>query len=126
MSEAQADDIKGPVAKTDRNTGNVPTAYKRTEVGVIPSEWNVKRIGEIFQSTAGGDFDPNVSSDVQSDTHPYPIYANGLSQKGLYGFCRRACYQPGSISITARGTLGKVRWSGLVGQFEGKVKVVFP
>ena len=81
--------------------------YKRTEVGIIPEGWQTKRIGELFQSMAGGDFDPTRSSDVQSDKHPYPIYANGLSQKGLYGFCNYANNRPGSITVTARGTLGK-------------------
>ena len=85
----------------------VPVGYKRTEVGVIPSEWQAMRIGDLFASTAGGDFDPTRSSDVQSDSHPYPIYANGLSQEGLYGFCNYAENRPGSITVTARGTLGK-------------------
>ena len=85
----------------------VPVGYKWTEVGVIPSEWQAMRIGDLFESTAGGDFDPTRSSDVQSDSHPYPIYANGLSQEGLYGFCNCAENRPGSITVTARGTLGK-------------------
>ena len=69
--------------------------------------WETKRIGDLFESTAGGDFDSTRSSDVQSDSHPYPIYANGLSQEGLYGFCNYAESRPGSITITARGTLGE-------------------
>ena len=85
----------------------VPVGYKRTEVGVIPYEWQAMRIGDLFASTAGGDFDPIRSSDVQSDSHPYPIYANGLSQEGLYGFCNYAENRAGSITVTARGTLGK-------------------
>ena len=88
----------------------VPAGYKRTEVGVIPSEWQAMRIGDLFESTAGGDFDPTRSSDVQSDNHPYPIYANGLSQEGLYGFCNYAENRPGSITVTARGTLGKASY----------------
>lgn len=84
----------------------VPVGYKRTEAGVIPSDWDVVRIGDLFESTAGGDFDPNRSSEVLSDSHPYPIYANGLSQEGLYGFSDYAENRPGTITITARGTLG--------------------
>ena len=84
----------------------VPVGYKRTVVGLIPSDWNVVRIGDLFESTAGGDFDPHRSSDVQSDSHPYPIYANGLSQEGLYGFSDYTENRTGSITITARGTLG--------------------
>ena len=33
---------------------NVPKGYKQTEVGVIPEDWEVKRIGEISQPVRGG------------------------------------------------------------------------
>ena len=91
--------------QADRSDG-VPAGYKRTEVGVIPEDWDVMRIDDLFESTAGGDFDPHRSSDVQSVSHPYPIYANGLSQEGLYGFSDYTENRTGSITVTARGTLG--------------------
>ena len=81
--------------------------YKRTEIGVIPTDWDVMRIGALFDVKAGSDFDPTNSSEVQGDNYSYPIYANSLSQQGLYGFCNYAQSQIGSITITARGTLGK-------------------
>ena len=104
----------------------VPVGYKRTEVGVIPSEWQAMRIGDLFESTAGGDFDPTRSSDVQSDSHPYPIYANGLSQEGLYGFCNYAENRPGSITVTARGTLGKAFYRGTPFVAIGRLLVLEP
>ena len=100
--------------------------YKRTEVGVIPSEWQVARIGDLFESTAGGDFDPTRSSGVQSDRHPYPIYANGLSQEGLYGFCNYAENRPGSITVTARGTLGKASYRDTPFAAIGRLLVLVP
>ena len=104
----------------------VPEGYKRTDVGVIPSEWQVARIGDLFESTAGGDFDPTRSSDVQSDRHPYPIYANGLSQEGLYGFCNYAENRPGSITVTARGTLGKASYRDTPFAAIGRLLVLVP
>ena len=104
----------------------VPAGYKRTEVGVIPSEWQAMRIGDLFESTAGGDFDPTRSSDVQSDSHPYPIYANGLSQEGLYGFCNYAENRSGSITVTARGTLGKAFYRGTPFVAIGRLLVLEP
>ena len=86
---------------------SIPIGYKHTEAGVIPSEWQAMRVGALFGVEAGGDLDPARSSNVQSDSYPYPIYANSLSQKGLYGFCNYAESQSGSITVTARGTLGK-------------------
>ena len=88
-------------------TKPAPLGYKHTEVGVIPTDWDVTRIGSLFDVKAGGDFDPTNSNEMQSDNYPYPIYANSLSQQGLYGFCNYAQSQIGSITITARGTLGK-------------------
>ena len=104
----------------------VPMGYKRTEVGVIPEEWQVTGIGNLFESTAGGDFDPTISSDVQSDRHPYPIYANGLSQEGLYGFCNYAENRPGSITVTARGTLGKAFYRDIPFVAIGRLLVLDP
>ena len=104
----------------------VPVGYKRTEVGVIPSEWQAMRIGDLFESTAGGDFDPTRSSDVQSDSHPYPIYANGLSQEGLYGFCNYAENRLGSITVTARGTLGKAFYRDIPFVAIGRLLVLEP
>ena len=90
-----------------REPEDTPAGYKRTEVGIIPEDWQTRRIGDLFETRAGGDFNPKFSSDVQSETHKHPIYANSLSQQGLYGFCAEADNRPGSITITARGTLGK-------------------
>lgn len=85
----------------------VRPGYKQTVVGVVPSEWQAKQIGDLFESRAGGDVDPNSFSNVRSETHPYPIFANSVSQRGLYGFSSSAENDPGSITVTARGTLGK-------------------
>ncbi len=105
-SFAHPQTVSAPSYGTPADRSEVPAGYKRTEVGVIPSDWDVMKIGDLFESTAGGDFDSTRSSDVQSDSHPYPIFANGLSQEGLYGFSDYAENRTGSITITARGTLG--------------------
>jgi type I restriction enzyme, S subunit len=80
--------------------------YKQTEVGVIPKDWDAKTIGEAFHVIAGGDFDASRSSSVQDDVCRYPIYSNALSGSGLHGFCSYADHGEGSITVTARGTLG--------------------
>ena len=73
----------------------------------FPSEWQVMQIGDLFEAKAGGDYDPSSSSDVQDNRYPYPIYANGLTQQGLYGFSNYAEEPSGSITVTGRGTLGQ-------------------
>ena len=64
-------------------------------------------LGDLFEAKAGGDIVQSRSNDVQDDRYPYPIYANGLEQQGLYGFSNYAEEPADSITVTARGTLGK-------------------
>ena len=73
----------------------------------FPSEWQVMQIGDLFEAKAGGDYDPSNSSDVRDNRYPYPIYANGLTQQGLYGFSNYSEEPSGSITVTGRGTLGQ-------------------
>lgn len=73
----------------------------------FPSEWHLMPLGDLFEAKAGGDIVQSRSNDVQDDRYPYPIYANGLEQQGLYGFSNYAEEPADSITVTARGTLGK-------------------
>ena len=73
----------------------------------FPSEWQVMRIGDLFEAKAGGDYDPSNSSNVRDNRYPHPIYANGLTRQGLYGFSNYAEEPSGSITVTGRGTLGQ-------------------
>ena len=79
---------------------------KSTEVGAIPDDWGVASFNEQFNISAAGDVNPRVSVAEQDDIHPYPIYSNALTNGGLYGYCSYADHPAGSITITARGTLG--------------------
>lgn len=38
----------------------IPKGYKKTEVGVIPEDWDVKRLGDLTTSTTGGTPSTNV------------------------------------------------------------------
>jgi type I restriction enzyme S subunit len=73
-------------------------------------QWETKKLGDIFEITAGGDFDPTQSSDIRDERFPYPIYSNALTDKGLYGFSSYNNHQAGSITVTARGTLGNANY----------------
>lgn len=68
--------------------------------------WEVKKLGEVFEVTAGGDLRKNEFSDVQDEKHPYPIYSNAHTKKGLYGYCKTFDYEGPSLTITARGGIG--------------------
>lgn len=81
-------------------------AYKQTEVGVIPEDWNVHLIGELLSISAGRDLVRSEFSDVQDDKHPYPIYSNARSDGGLYGYSSSFQYGRDSVTVTARGDVG--------------------
>ncbi|MEM8603121.1 MAG: restriction endonuclease subunit S, partial [Cyanobacteria bacterium P01_H01_bin.121] len=80
--------------------------YKQTEVGVIPEDWDVFSIGDLFDISAGGDLVKSEYSEIQDDMYPYPIYANSVANGGLYGFSSVKKYEGQCITVTARGTLG--------------------
>jgi len=88
----------------------VRPGYKQTEVGVIPEDWNVCRFSDHFIIYAGGDAPNHSLSDNQSSLHPYPIFANSLSRRGLYGYTAERRSNEDSVTITARGYLGHAEY----------------
>ncbi|HOM03375.1 MAG TPA: restriction endonuclease subunit S [Acetivibrio sp.] len=79
---------------------------KETEIGPVPEDWEVVRLGEIFSIFAGGDVSKINYSPIKIDKYIYPIYSNSKENNGLYGFSDTYNAQGNSITITARGNLG--------------------
>lgn len=75
--------------------------------GVMPSEWQISTLGEATEMGAGGD-KPKTFSAVKSSECPYPIYSNGLSDEGLYGYTDIPKIKDESVTVSARGTIGFV------------------
>lgn len=68
--------------------------------------WQLKKLNEFSNVVASGDLDKNLFLETPDDQHTYPIYSNSVSEEGLYGYYKTAKYKKGSVTITARGTLG--------------------
>lgn len=83
-----------------------PKGTKPSELGEIPEDWDVLKIGTLFNITAGGDLKKNQFSPIRTDKHPYPIYSNAITNKGLYGYCSTFDYSGEYLTITARGGIG--------------------
>ena len=79
---------------------------KPSDLGEIPEDWNVTALGKLFEITAGGDLRKTEFSPIQSNNHPYPIYSNAITGKGLYGYCTSFDYSGEFLTITARGGIG--------------------
>lgn len=73
----------------------------------IPDGWEVKRCGDISMIKAGGDA-PKEYSEKKTDKYKYPIFSNGISEDGLYGYTDKPSIKKESITISARGTVGYV------------------
>lgn len=86
------------------------TKFKQTEVGMIPSDWEVKTLGELFDFSAGGDLQKESFSEYPSGTIKWPIYSNSLENKGLYGYTSNPRYRANCVTITGRGSLGHAEY----------------
>ncbi|MEY8214986.1 MAG: restriction endonuclease subunit S, partial [Colwellia sp.] len=71
----------------------------------IPAGWKVKELSEITAIKAGGDKPQTLSENV-TETCTVPVYSNGVTNYGLYGYTDSAKITSPSISISARGTIG--------------------
>ena len=72
-----------------------------------PNDWSISTLGNVSIMGAGGDKPQNVSP-IKTDLYEYPIYSNGLSGEGLYGFTDKPKISEESVTVSARGTIGFV------------------
>ena len=84
--------------------------YRKTFVDNIdkenlPEGWRMGTLGEVANIKAGGD-KPTDFSEVQTENYNVPVYANGIDNKGIFGFTTKPVITTKSITISARGTIG--------------------
>ena len=71
------------------------------------ASYATKKLEDIAEElVAGGDVPKENFSQVKTDKFNIPIFANGVKDKGLYGYTDIAKIEKPSITISARGTLG--------------------
>lgn len=68
--------------------------------------WKTNKIGELFEVKAGGDLQESYFSSTRTDEFKYPIYANSLENKGLYGYTSKPRFFGNAVTITGRGDIG--------------------
>lgn len=81
--------------------------FVESELGMIPMGWEVLRLQDISNLIAGGDKPKNYSNH-KTEECGIPIYSNGISNEGLFGFTDLARINEESITVSARGTIGYV------------------
>ena len=81
------------------------------EVKLIPKlrfqeysgDWLERKIGQVFNVSAGGDISKNHVSQEKTDIFKYPIYANAAENKGLYAYSDTYKIEPPVITVAGRG-----------------------
>ena len=73
----------------------------------LPSGWKLMSLGDVSEMSAGGD-KPKIISNQKTEECQYPIYSNGISNEGLYGFTTGYKILSESVTVSARGTIGFV------------------
>ncbi len=71
----------------------------------LPQGWRIGILGEVATIKAGGD-KPKDFSEKQTERYNIPVYANGIENKGIFGYTNKAVITAKSITISARGTIG--------------------
>ena len=65
--------------------------------------WEKKKLGDLFTIKAGGDINKENFSEQYSIEFKYPVYANALTNNGLYGYSNIYKIDKPSITVTGRG-----------------------
>jgi type I restriction enzyme S subunit len=71
----------------------------------LPEGWRMGILSEVAILKAGGD-KPTEFSEVKTELFNVPIYANGIENKGIFGYTTSPVIKAKSITISARGTIG--------------------
>ena len=82
-----------------------PGHENTTIIDGVPEGWEMKKVGEIAIISAGGD-KPDVVTEEQTTECQVPIYSNGTTKEGLYGYTNKSSNTAGSITVSARGSIG--------------------
>lgn len=73
----------------------------------LPKGWKNELLGNVSTLIAGGD-KPDIVSEEITGVCKVPIYSNGTTNEGLYGFTDKARILEESVTVSARGTIGYV------------------
>ena len=71
----------------------------------LPEGWRIGTLSEVALLKAGGD-KPTDYSEEKTELFNVPVYANGIDNKGIFGYTTKPIIKSKSITISARGTIG--------------------
>lgn len=90
------EEIRKRIEMIDR--GEVPDGYKKTRLGIVPKEWNIKKLKDLASIKYG-----KSQKEVEDPNGKYKILGTG----GEIGRTNKFLYDKESILIGRKGTLNK-------------------
>jgi type I restriction enzyme S subunit len=83
---------------------------KKTEIGIIPEDWEVKKLGEIFKITRGQVLATGKMSKLKSSDYSYPVYSSQTSNNGLIGYFNNYLFKNAITWTTDGANAGDVKY----------------
>ena len=74
------------------------------------AEWIHTELGCLFDVKAGGDLQEEYYSPCMTVCAKWPVYANSLGNRGLYGYTSKPRYKGNAVTITGRGEIGHAEY----------------
>lgn len=88
--------IRDRIEKIEKDI--VPEGYKKTPIGIIPQDWQVKKLGEVLKIKHG-----KSQKNVEKVNGKYPILGTG----GVIGKTDEFLFKEESVLIGRKGTINK-------------------
>ncbi len=86
-----------------KTTNNIPQGYKNSPLGIIPQEWEVKKLGDVAESFSGGT--PKAGNNEYYDGNIPFIRSGEIHQKNTALFLSELGLAKSSAKIVEKGDL---------------------
>ena len=105
QSEAEVQNLEQQKKSAMQKIFSQELRFKR-EDGTDYPEWEENAISDLFEVSAGGDIDKANSRKEYGEDYPYAVYANALTNRGLYGYANYYKIGCDCFTVTGRGDVG--------------------
>lgn len=75
---------------------NIPQGYKQTELGIIPEDWHIKKLGDLSHIKTGK---RNGDEQITNGRYPFFVRSNFIARIDSYSFDGEAILVPGEGGI---------------------------
>jgi type I restriction enzyme S subunit len=88
----------------------IKKGYKQTDLGVIPEDWDVKKLGDIFHVTRGQVLSMKKTTEGIIGESKYPVYSSQTKDNGLAGYYKNYLFENCITWTTDGANAGDVKF----------------